>query len=133
MSTRSAIGLQTKDGKIRGIYCHNDGYLEYNGKILKNNYTIIEKVEELLALGDISSLGKRVKPNKREQHTFNNPLEDVTVAYHRDRGDDLEPAREFDTVQDYVKFFKGCWCEYFYLFKDNKWYYSCGSSRLKLV
>ena len=42
MSTRSSIGIKRKDGTIECIYCHSDGYLEYNGKlILIDTFTIV--------------------------------------------------------------------------------------------
>ena len=46
-------------------------------------------MEELIALGSISSLKPLAAPPEGATHTFDNPLEDVTVAYHRDRGEEL--------------------------------------------
>ena len=34
MSTRSNIAIKRKNGTVESIYCHWDGYLSYNGKIL---------------------------------------------------------------------------------------------------
>jgi len=59
MATRSTIAIQYEDGTIESVYCHNDGYLSGVGETLLENYTTPEKVEEILALGDHSSLGKR--------------------------------------------------------------------------
>ena len=56
MSTPCAIGLQIGD-KVKGIYCHNDGYPEHMFGVLKNGYTKQSKVEKLLSLGDLSSIG----------------------------------------------------------------------------
>jgi hypothetical protein len=89
MATRSRIAIEDQDGTVRSIYCHWDGYPEYNGVVLKENYQTQEKVEELIALGSISSLKPLVAPPEGATHTFDNPLEDVTVAYHRDRGEEL--------------------------------------------
>ena len=36
MATRSTISIQKKDGTIRSVYCHWDGYCEYNGVLLYN-------------------------------------------------------------------------------------------------
>ena len=38
MATRSTIAKLGKDGIIKAVYCHSDGYLEHNGKVL-NEYT----------------------------------------------------------------------------------------------
>jgi hypothetical protein len=74
MSTRSRIAIEKQDGTVESIYCHFDGYISHNGEILQNYYSTREKMEKLIELGDISSLE-------------NTPEE--TVAYHRDRGEDL--------------------------------------------
>ncbi len=73
MATRSRIAIETQDGII-SIYCHWDGHIETNGVILSQYYRTKDKVEELIALGDLSSLHRTI---------------DKTVAYHRDRDEDL--------------------------------------------
>ena len=53
----------SSDGKYpaRSIYCHFDGYIAGVGKTLLNHYTDPEKVNDLMRLGDLSSLGKERK------------------------------------------------------------------------
>lgn len=87
MATRSTIGILEKDGTVSSIYCHWDGYLKNNGKILLENYNTEERVRELISLGSLSSLGKEIGTDL--EHSFENPVEDVCVAYHRDRGEEL--------------------------------------------
>lgn len=94
MSTRSCISALCEDGKIRATYCHYDGYPEYVGRTLKDNYCEQEKIEKLLALGSLSSLGASI--DCPEGHSYNNQTEGYTVAYHRDRGEDFEPNEEFE-------------------------------------
>ncbi len=53
MATRSTIAVQHNDGTISQIYCHWDGYLEYNGKILLTHYSTLESVEDLVKYGDM--------------------------------------------------------------------------------
>jgi hypothetical protein len=119
MATRSRIGIENEKGEIKSIYCHWDGYPSNNGKILAEHYTDREKVEELIALGDISSLNENVGPSDGVEHSFDNPASGVTVAYHRDRGDDFRgPAVKYSmkgfTNSDYE--------EFGYVFtKDNEW------------
>lgn len=94
MATRSRIGMEMPNGEIRSIYCHWDGYPEGVGATLKGHYTNPEKVAALIALGDISSLGRFVDVNiPGVVHTFDNPDEGVTVAYHRDRGEAFRAPR----------------------------------------
>ena len=45
MATRSTIAKLGKDGIIKAVYCHNDGYLEYNGKMLNEHYKDESKVD----------------------------------------------------------------------------------------
>lgn len=126
MSTQSFICKETTKKTYVGIYCHYDGYPEYVGKILLTHYNNKDKVEELLELGDLSSLGENIAPKIGESHSFENPLNNVCVAYHRDRGEKLYPARPI-TLQDasncvefmYVYMTDGTW--YFAdLYSDNK-------------
>ena len=56
MSTRSNIIIQNEDGLVHSIYCHYDGYIEHNGKILLENYTSRDEVVRLISLGNIRSL-----------------------------------------------------------------------------
>ena len=39
MATRSTIALEFADGTVQQVYCHWDGYLDYNGKLLAEHYT----------------------------------------------------------------------------------------------
>jgi hypothetical protein len=73
MATRSRIAIENQDGTVDSIYCHFDGYVDSVGKTLFEHYDQ-EKLERLLELGDISSLG---------ESTID------TVAYCRDRGEYL--------------------------------------------
>ena len=69
MSTRSHIGIRNEDGSPDVIYCHRDGYPSYNGTVLFYHYEEPEKIRELIALRDISSLAESVKPAEGE-HSF---------------------------------------------------------------
>ena len=54
MSTRSFICVEQDDGSYKGVYCHSDGYLTYNGAMLLDHYNSREKADALIALGDLS-------------------------------------------------------------------------------
>ena len=56
MSTRSLIGKLNPNNTVDFIYCHHDGYPDGVGRKLNEHYTDPLKVDELLALGDLSSL-----------------------------------------------------------------------------
>lgn len=119
MSTRSLICKENPDHTYTGIYCHWDGYPDHNGCVLVNNYTDRQKVEELLKLGDLSVLEPNLAPPPDKVHTFDEPLSDVCVAYHRDRGEDYNPPSPIT-----LKYYKESWCEYMYVFGlDGKWRY----------
>lgn len=117
MATRSLIGKKNSNGTISAIYCHWDGYPTGVGKILTHFYTTTEKVDALLALGDISVLRDEVG----EKHDFDDQKEAEkmgwTTAYHRDRGEDFRPAALYRDISR----FSNTVCEYSYLFDNNKW------------
>jgi hypothetical protein len=115
MSTRSTISIQTPEGDIRTIYCHYDGYFSHNGALLHTHYNTQEKVEELIALGDLSSLCEKLTPDPTSPHSFDAPQEDVTVAYHRDRGEELHIDRPISIHEINSQ-------EYNYIFKEGAWH-----------
>jgi hypothetical protein len=106
MATRSRIAIENQDGSITSIYCHWDGHIETNGVILNNNYNTKEKVEELIALGNLSSLDKTLE---------------TTVAYARDQGDDVIQNLYLNVEELFDNGF-GIGIEYIYCFtKDGIW------------
>lgn len=128
MSTRSNIAIKRKNGTYEKIYCHSDGYLEYNGVILDMFYKNIEKINNLLDLGDISVLGTRVNPDPSVHHGFdyNERQEGVTVAYGRDRKETGIDKKVYQDEEKFIKSFKDTWCEYVYLYdeKSEEWLFS---------
>jgi hypothetical protein len=103
MATRSRIGIEQADGTVKSIYCHWDGYPKGVGKILVEHYLMRDKVESLMELGSISTLGEQVEPTGRVDHTFEMPELGITVAYHRDRGERLDPARIDKSLADFIQ------------------------------
>ena len=69
MGTRSTIALEFADGTVEQVYCHWDGYLEHNGKILAGHYINPFKLKELLALGGFSSLEATVEGTATTAYT----------------------------------------------------------------
>lgn len=95
MSTPSFIGVLCKEGIIKFVYCHSDGYPSYLGKMLLEHYNTPELATALVDLGSLSMVRERLAPDEGETHRFDTPVRHgpkggVTTAYHRDRGDDLE-------------------------------------------
>jgi hypothetical protein len=118
MATRSTITMKLDNGKYRSIYCHWDGYLSNNGRILLENYSNSEKVSSLLLLGSLSSLDNEVSIPEGSLHSYDNKEEGITVAYHRDRGEDwcYTSYQDYEKISDIDSEF------YHYLYLNGKWY-----------
>ena len=117
MATRSRIAIENEDGTVTSIYCHWDGYVDRNGRVLQEHYNERSKVEALIALGDISYLDVDIEPTGK--HTFDDPEKGVTVAYHRDRGEPLNQITHYRGVE---QFFTGGYEMHGYCFtKEGKW------------
>ena len=115
MATRSNIAMKTKEGKIVSVYCHWDGYVANNGKILLDNYTDADKIEALVALGSISSLGTVIG----EQQDFmdrDTQKDEWTLFYSRDRGEELS-IQEYDDIPSWIADME----EYAYLWNGQEW------------
>jgi len=107
MATRSTIAMEFADGTVQQIYCHWDGYLEHNGKILFNHYVDPYKTRELIDMGGISSLCNTIEETKQG-------------AYHFCRGEELR-VEKFNDFQDYLAHHQ--YEEYEYILrKDGHWY-----------
>ena len=129
MATRSVIakieakGIGGADDTIKAIYCHNDGYLSNNGKILDLYYTdntdeqdAKDKVNELLAGGDISSL--------------KDTIED-TIFYMRDRGESNKEATTLKDESALLEFaFEQCDAEVVYMYAYGAWYVYDNSDKI---
>jgi len=152
MGTRSDIIVHGSDGKWRRIYCHWDGYLEHNGRILFDHYTGPKKVDALVKLGNISSLGEEIGV----KHPFDKPrmhLEEngryvdnpayvdhmakygrMCTAYIRDRG--MGGWHYAKTKAEFVEALSATvadslfeiwpegetWTEFTYVWDNDKWY-----------
>jgi len=145
MGTRSMIAIQNPYSKaVRAVYCHWDGYLKHNGAILQKHYSNSPKVNNLIALGDISSL----KDEIGEKHDFSRldstmpeaeyeaKYGNMTTFYTRDRGEDT-PFKVFKNLKDACEHYT--WSDYFYCFKYSKaddyqtgeWHYKKAGERWK--
>lgn len=121
MGTRSTIALEFADGTVGQVYCHWDGYLEHNGKILQSYYTDPFKLRELIDLGDISSLDNEVVIPEGQAHSFQVPLKGITTFYGRDRGETGVDAKYFKNFEDYRA--RHQYEEYEYILRtDGRWY-----------
>jgi hypothetical protein len=98
------IALEYADGTVGQVYCHWDGYLEHNGKILQNNYTDPFKVRELLDGGDMSSLSESVSG----------------CSFYSERDENC-PQRMYKDYAEYRK--EAQFEEYNYILRrDGNWY-----------
>ena len=120
MGTRSRIGVMHGD-KCKSVYCHWDGYLSFNGKILQENFDSA-KANHLVALGDISALAAKIEVPDLVEHSFNKPAEGVTVFYGRDRGEKGTEFRVDNTFDQFLNRVESCGAEYYYIMKDGVWY-----------
>lgn len=123
MGTRSNIGIVNLDNSIDAIYCHWDGFLSYNGKILLQHYTSTDIVNQLMDLGDLSSLNEKLYPDDSKPHTFQNAQDDVCVAYGRERSESDVDCKTFINIDEFEKYAIGTDAEYQYLFNSGKWTY----------
>ena len=119
MGTHSTISIKREIGTIISIYCHWDGHLEGVGATLLTYYNTPEVIEHLISLGSVSSLGSNIEPFNPMSHSFNNPEENTTVFYSRDRGEPLR-ITYYDSFDEWIK---ADGEGYDYLFTDGVWVY----------
>ena len=118
MATRSLIGRQNQDGSIDYIYCHWDGYPSNNGVILREHYTDPAKIDQLLDLGDLSSLAEEIG-EKQDFDDRESQNDNWCLAYGRDRGDKNVSARRATSLNGF--FSHATFVDYVYVFNKGKW------------
>ena len=115
MATRSVIAKLDSKG-VQAIYCHNDGYLSNNGKLLDQHYQGIDNVNQLLAEGDISSLKDTISD---------------TIFYARDRGEENKEAVTLKDESELLEHaFQQCDAEVVYMFAYGSWYVYDNSDKI---
>lgn len=124
MGTRSTIAIKHGE-RIKAVYCHWDGYVDHNGRLLLENYDST-KANFLIALGDISSL----RENIGEEHSFDfRPVEGSeestwTTFYGRDRGETGTEFKSFGSETEWMDYYDGSGAEYYYIMDNGVWYVS---------
>ncbi len=132
MGTRSRIGVM-HGNLVKSVYCHWDGYLAHNGKILQEYYDSAT-ANNLVALGDLSSL----RPTIGVEHAFSHydvemdkedyykQFGDMCTFYGRDRGEENTAFKVAHTFAEFLEQCDNCGAEYYYIIKDGVWY--CGTT-----
>jgi hypothetical protein len=110
MGTRSRIGLQLSDDSILSVYCHWDGYPEFNGVKLVEYHNSYELAVKLIDGGDISALHTNLGWD-REVLPTTGPL------YYSDRGEVSFEPRLDANLAEYLSDGE----EYAYLFANGEW------------
>jgi hypothetical protein len=140
MGTRSTIALEFADGTVEQVYCHWDGYLAYNGKILFENYSNPFILRDLIDLGDLSSL----RPTVGTKHAFSHYdtelkqeqyyelYGEMCTFYGRDRGETGCDKKKFLDFQDYLAHHQ--YEEYEYILRrDGNWYVKQHDNEFELL
>ena len=133
MGTRSRIGVMHGD-KCKSVYCHWDGYLSHNGRILQEHYDS-GRANHLVALGNMSTLGKEIgekhafsqfEVRAEEVQAYKELTEHWTTFYGRDRGETETEFKVAQTFDEFIEQCDNCGAEYYYINKDGVWY--CGTT-----
>ena len=120
MGTRSRIAVMHGDN-CKSVYCHWDGYLDHNGRMLLEHYDS-SKANHLVALGDLSSLRPEVFIPEGVEHSFETPAENICTFYGRDRGETGTEWKTDTTFEAFLERADGCGAEYYYVMKDGEWF-----------
>ena len=110
MATRSTIALEFADGTIGQVYCHWDGYLAHNGKMLQEYYSNPFILRDLIDLGSLSSYRPQIGTKhpfsmfeaNMTQDEFANLYRDMCTFYERDRGERSADATYFKDYEHFL-------------------------------
>ena len=104
MGTRSLVGVM--HGTVcKSVYCHYDGYLDYTGKLLLQNYDSAA-ANELVARGDNSGVQKTLGD----------------MNFYSDRGEENVSWQVAHNFEEFLEQVEYCGGEYYYIMRDGEWY-----------
>jgi len=118
MATRGTIGVLNGDDSVTSIYVHYDSYPAGVGATLADHYTDPTKIDNLMALGDLSVLGDTIGTQKQFK-TWE--LNGECLAYGRDRGETGVSAMTHGSVTEWLDSRRHAGCEYGYLWNGIAW------------
>ena len=113
MSTNSRIGLRLADDSILSVYHHWDGYPEWLGVTLNQQYNTREKVAELIDGGDMSSCySDNIFDFEKQEYVKREP----SPEYYTDRGEKLEDVapKISKDLKEYIDHANNCCGEFEY-------------------
>jgi hypothetical protein len=123
MATRAIIAKLDNKG-IKAIYSHSDNYLEHTGKILDQHYHDVDKVDELIAHGDLSIINENigVKLDFNDYDLFHKNKQ--CRFYGRDRGEgNRVKAEVLKDETELLEFaFEKCDVDLVYMYGFGSWY-----------
>lgn len=105
MSTHACIVLHDEKAspKFKAIHCWHDGYPSHVGRLLKSRFDTKEKVQELISMGHLDSLGEN--PKKTTQLEV-----------------DADPYKYISAGDNLTEIIKSHYPQYTYVFRDNQWF-----------
>jgi len=106
MGTASMIGYYNEDGSVTATYCHYDGYLAYNGRLLVESYNTPKLAKDVANAGYLSGLKKDL-------------YESVVESVHN------EPPVEYASPEVFLRCGDNhAGADYLYLFDGEAWFFS---------
>jgi hypothetical protein len=106
MGTSSMIANYNEDGTVTATYCHYDGYLAYNGRLLFDSYNTPEKAKAVANVGYLSGLKSDL-------------YESVVEAVH------TEPTVEYASPEVFLRSGDNhAGADYLYLFDGEAWFFT---------
>ena len=132
MAARAIIAKLANKG-IKAIYSHSDNYLEPTGKILDQHYHDVDKIDELIAHGDLSIINENigVKLDFNDYDLFHKNKQ--CRFYYRDRGEDYN-KRKAEVLKDETELlefaFEQCDADLVYMYAYGSWYVYDNSDKI---
>lgn len=133
MSTQCIIAIYREESNdVRFSRLNYDTGIDRAGVTLLRSYQTEDVVQRLVGLGDLSTLGVYLEAEEDDEHSFENPMAGVTVAYHRDRGEPIDrvSSRHAQDILGMVDAVDSS--QLIYLFHGGMWYCYVGGCLVRL-
>ena len=118
MSTNARIALKLSDKTFVSVYHHWDGYPEWLGVVLTEQYNKLESVIELLSGGDMSSCWSDNEYDSEKQEWVK---VDPRPTYYSERGE-TAPPRIAHSITEFLDHCDQCGGEFGYVYDKGEWF-----------
>lgn len=119
-----AIIAVQNDDEIKAIYAQYNGHFYHTGRILMAYYATLDKVNSLIDIGDVVTIGRYPIPPQPHTKKEISMDDDICIAANPDDEQNVTVIAETMDDETLIRKLSEFGPTKFYLFRNNQWLYA---------